>query len=105
MAFRAAMTGHQVYSTLHTNSAAGGDSALLDIGIVRNVLAATSSASSRSAWWQAVQALQNKPTRQRRRMRHASVRKSERAPTLLPAVGCDQCDYQAIGGRMASSRS
>ena len=34
MAFRAAMTGHQVYSTLHTNSAVGAFPRLLDIGIV-----------------------------------------------------------------------
>jgi len=39
MAFRAAMTGHQVYSTLHTNSAAGAIPRLLDIGIVPDVLA------------------------------------------------------------------
>ena len=33
MAFRAAMTGHQVYSTLHTNSAVGAFPRLLDIGV------------------------------------------------------------------------
>src|SRR5258706_5980289 len=42
MAFRAAMTGHQVYSTLHTNSAAGAIPRLLDIGIVPDVLAGRS---------------------------------------------------------------
>src|SRR5437868_15318726 len=41
MAFRAAMTGHQVYSTLHTNSAAGAFPRLLDIGIVPDILAGT----------------------------------------------------------------
>src|SRR6187397_1410400 len=39
MAFRAAMTGHQVYSTLHTNSAVGAFPRLLDIGIVPDILA------------------------------------------------------------------
>src|ERR671922_2941237 len=39
MAFRAAMTGHQVYSTLHTNSAVGVFPRLLDIGIVPDILA------------------------------------------------------------------
>ncbi len=33
MAFRAAMTGHQVYTTLHTNSALGAMPRLLDIGV------------------------------------------------------------------------
>lgn len=39
MALRAAMTGHQVYSTLHTNSAAGAIPRLLDLGIVPDILA------------------------------------------------------------------
>lgn len=39
MAFRAAMTGHQVYSTLHTNSAIGAIPRLLDIGIVPDLIA------------------------------------------------------------------
>ena len=39
MAFRAAMTGHQVFSTLHTNSAIRSIPRLLDMGIKPNVLA------------------------------------------------------------------
>jgi type II secretory ATPase GspE/PulE/Tfp pilus assembly ATPase PilB-like protein len=39
MALRAAMTGHQVYSTLHTNSALGVIARLLDIGIKADILA------------------------------------------------------------------
>lgn len=39
MAMRAAMTGHQVFSTLHTNSAIGAIPRLLDIGIVPELLA------------------------------------------------------------------
>ena len=39
MTFRAAMTGHQVYSTLHTNSAIGAIPRLLDIGVAPGVLA------------------------------------------------------------------
>jgi len=39
MAFRAAMTGHQVYSTLHTNSAVGAIPRLLDIGILPDIMA------------------------------------------------------------------
>jgi len=38
MAFRAAMTGHQVYSTLHTNSAIGAIPRLADIGILPEIL-------------------------------------------------------------------
>ncbi len=39
MALRAAMTGHQVYSTLHTSSAVGAIPRLLDLGIVPDILA------------------------------------------------------------------
>lgn len=39
MAFRAAMTGHQVYTTLHSNSALGALPRLQDFGILPDVLA------------------------------------------------------------------
>ncbi len=39
MAFRAAMTGHQVFSTLHTNSAIGAIPRLLDVGIRPHIMA------------------------------------------------------------------
>jgi type II secretory ATPase GspE/PulE/Tfp pilus assembly ATPase PilB-like protein len=39
MAFRAAMTGHQVYSTLHTNSAIGAIPRLLDLGVLPDIMA------------------------------------------------------------------
>jgi general secretion pathway protein E/type IV pilus assembly protein PilB len=39
MAFRAAMTGHQVFSTLHTNSAIGAMPRLLDIGVIPDLIA------------------------------------------------------------------
>lgn len=38
MAFRAAMTGHQVYSTLHTNSAIGSIPRLIDIGVKSDIM-------------------------------------------------------------------
>lgn len=38
MAFRAAMTGHQVFSTLHTNSAAAVFPRLLDIGVSPDIM-------------------------------------------------------------------
>ena len=39
MALRAAMTGHQVFSTLHTNSALGAIPRLMDIGVSPDILA------------------------------------------------------------------
>jgi len=39
MAFRASMTGHQVFSTLHTNSAVGSIPRLTDLGILPDIMA------------------------------------------------------------------
>ncbi len=39
MAFRAAMTGHQVFTTLHTNSALGAIPRLVDIGVKPQIMA------------------------------------------------------------------
>jgi type II secretory ATPase GspE/PulE/Tfp pilus assembly ATPase PilB-like protein len=38
MAFRAAMTGHQVFTTLHTNSALGAFPRLFDIGVMPDII-------------------------------------------------------------------
>lgn len=38
MGFQAAMTGHQVFSTLHTNSAIGAFPRLLDIGVLSDII-------------------------------------------------------------------
>ena len=101
MAFRAAMTGHQVYSTLHTNSAIGAIPRLLDIGIVPDVLAGNIIGII-------AQRLVRKLCKHCRQPYEASAAdckllgsKSERPPTLYRAVGCDQCDYQGYRGRLA----
>lgn len=39
MAFRASMTGHQVFSTLHTNSAVGSIPRLQDLGVLSDIIA------------------------------------------------------------------
>jgi len=101
MAFRAAMTGHQVYSTLHTNSAVGAIPRLLDIGIVPDILAGNiigvvAQRLVRRLCKHCKQAYQATPG-------ECSIvgARPEKAPTLYRAVGCDQCDYQGYRGRMA----
>jgi general secretion pathway protein E/type IV pilus assembly protein PilB len=101
MAFRAAMTGHQVYSTLHTNSAAGAIPRLLDIGIVPDVLAG-------NIIGVVAQRLVRKLCKHCKQAHQASASecsmvgaRGDRPPTLYRAVGCDQCDYQGYRGRMA----
>jgi type II secretory ATPase GspE/PulE/Tfp pilus assembly ATPase PilB-like protein len=101
MAFRAAMTGHQVYSTLHTNSAVGAIPRLLDIGIVPDILAGNiigvvAQRLVRRLCKHCKQAYQASPSE-----RNMTGAKGDKAPTLYRAVGCDQCDYQGYRGRMA----
>src|SRR5438132_156123 len=101
MAFRAAMTGHQVYSTLHTNSAVGAFPRLLDIGIVPDILAGN---IIRILVQRLVRRLckhckqPHEPGPTERAMLGAAA---ERQPKLYRAVGCDQCDYQGYRGRQS----
>jgi type II secretory ATPase GspE/PulE/Tfp pilus assembly ATPase PilB-like protein len=101
MAFRAAMTGHQVYSTLHTNSAIGVVPRLLDIGIVPDILAGNiigviAQRLVRRLCKHCKQAYQGNSGEAGMLAVH-----SDKVPTLYRAVGCDQCDYQGYRGRLA----
>jgi type II secretory ATPase GspE/PulE/Tfp pilus assembly ATPase PilB-like protein len=101
MAFRAAMTGHQVYSTLHTNSAVGAIPRLLDIGIVPDILAGNiiGVVAQRLVRRLCKHCKQpHDPTPAERALLGGP---GERSPKLYRAVGCDQCDYQGYKGRMA----
>ena len=100
MAFRAAMTGHQVYTTLHTNSAVGAIPRLLDIGIVPDVMAGNIIGII-------AQRLVRKLCRTCRQSYDPDV-KERRLLGITPAepaalfrsVGCEQCDYQGYRGRV-----
>jgi general secretion pathway protein E/type IV pilus assembly protein PilB len=99
MAFRAAMTGHQVYTTLHTNSAVGVFPRLLDIGIVPDILAGNIIGI-------VAQRLVRKLCRTCRQSYEPGDKERRlvgMTPTepgaLFRAVGCEQCDYQGYKGR------
>ena len=101
MAFRAALTGRQVYSTLHTNSAVGAIPRLLNFGIVPDIM-------SGNIIGIVAQRLVRKLCRtcrqsyepESRERRLLGIAPTEMA-TLYRAVGCEQCDYQGYGGRVA----
>jgi general secretion pathway protein E/type IV pilus assembly protein PilB len=101
MAFRAAMTGHQVYSTLHTNSAVGAIPRLLDIGIVPdimsgNIIGVVAQRLLRKLC-QTCRQSYDPDARDRRLLGMAPAE-----PALLyRGVGCEQCDYQGYRGRVA----
>ena len=101
MAFRAAMTGHQVYSTLHTNSAVGAIPRLLDIGIVPDM-------TSGNIIGVVAQRLVRKLCRTCRQSYDPDVKERRvlgMTPTepaaLFRAVGCEQCEYQGYRGRQS----
>ncbi len=101
MAFRAAMTGHQVYSTLHTNSAVGAIPRLLDIGILPDILAGNiigvvAQRLIRILCRHCKYSYQ--PDAVERKLL-GLIRNEE--VTLYRAAGCDYCQHQGYSGRQA----
>ena len=101
MAFRAAMTGHQVYSTLQTNSAIGAIPRLLDIGILPDIMAGNIIGIIAQ---RLVRVLcphckyAYHPDQTERKL--LSIRHNEES-TLYRAAGCDLCHHQGYNGRFA----
>src|SRR5512146_2580074 len=101
MAFRAAMTGHQVYSTLHTNSAIGSIPRLLDIGIVPDILTGNIIGIIAQRLVRRLCKHCKKPYEAQAAECRLLGAHADRAPTLYRSVGCDHCDYQGYSGRLA----
>ena len=102
MAFRAAMTGHQVYSTLHTNSALGSIPRLLDIGILPdilsgNVIGMVAQRLVRRLCPHCKQPYQPEP----HELRLLGTAAGRQPPTVYRASGCDVCEFQGYRGRHA----
>jgi len=101
MAFRAAMTGHQVYSTLHTNSAVGAIPRLLDIGILPDIMAGNIIGIVAQ---RLVRMLCNEckyPYQPDAPERKLLGIESHHDITLYRAAGCDTCNHQGYKNRMA----
>lgn len=102
MAFRAAMTGHQVYSTLHTNSALGAIPRLLDIGVLPDIMAGNiiGMIAQRLVRRLCVHCRKPYPAESHEK-KLLGINVSHSAPMLYRAVGCSKCDNQGYRGRMA----
>ena len=102
MAFRAAMTGHQVYSTLHTNSAVGTIPRLLDIGVLPDIMAGNIIGI-------VAQRLIRRLCDHCKSPYHAESHEMQLVgspaggprPVLFRPTGCERCDYQGYRGRIA----
>jgi type II secretory ATPase GspE/PulE/Tfp pilus assembly ATPase PilB-like protein len=101
MALRAAMTGHQVFSTLHTNSAVGAIPRLLDLGIVPDVLAGNiiGVIAQRLVRKLCVRCRsEDTPNDLERRLLRIDA---DRDTTVYRANGCDFCHQSGYKGRIA----
>jgi general secretion pathway protein E/type IV pilus assembly protein PilB len=102
MAFRAAMTGHQVYTTLHTNSAIGAVPRLLDIGVLPDILAGNIIGI-------VAQRLIRRLCEHCKTPYHAEAHEIRLLgslgegprPVLFRPTGCELCDFQGYRGRIA----
>ena len=101
MGFRASMTGHQVFSTLHTNSAIGAFPRLLDIGVLPgmiagNIIGVVGQRLVRKLCKKCKE--EYKPGELELRLLDISV---EESTTIYRAVGCEKCNQRGYKGRVA----
>lgn len=102
MALRAAMTGHQVYSTLHTNSALGVLPRLMDLGLTPEILAgnligAVGQRLIRKLCPHCREAYEVDAET----ARLLRVGDGSGPVTLFKPHGCNSCDHQGFSGRLA----
>ena len=105
MAFRAALTGHQVFSTLHSHSALGALPRLRDIGIPADILAGnlTGIIAQRLVrrLCPACKRTALASPEECRALGLSSAAASEPVPVLYHPVGCAACAQQGYRGRFA----
>lgn len=99
IALRASMTGHQVFSTLHTNDALGAIPRLVDLGLTRVMLASNLSAIVAQ---RLVRRLCHLCKKERKMTTHeAFLLGLNGLRPLFTHKGCDSCRGTGYGGRLA----
>jgi type II secretory ATPase GspE/PulE/Tfp pilus assembly ATPase PilB-like protein len=101
MAFRAAMTGHQVFSTLHSNSALRAIPRLLDLGIAPQVLAGNVIGVVAQRLVRKLCPLCKQPQRPSDEQARCLGLKEGDEVTLYRSVGCSACEFRGFKGRLA----
>jgi len=101
MAFRAAMTGHQVFSTLHTNSALGAFPRLLDIGIQPDIMAGNIIGVIAQRLVRILCAHCKEAYAPAAEERHILGAAADRAAHIYRPVGCARCNNKGYRGRRA----
>jgi type II secretory ATPase GspE/PulE/Tfp pilus assembly ATPase PilB-like protein len=101
MALRAAMTGHQVFSTLHTNSALGALARLLDLGLNPEILAGNLIGVVAQRLVRRLCRSCKRPYEPNPAQRRLLGLDSSKPEPLYEAVGCEDCEQQGYLGRVA----
>ncbi|MFN3397095.1 MAG: GspE/PulE family protein [Sulfurimicrobium sp.] len=101
MAFRAAMTGHQVFTTLHTNSALGAFPRLLDIGILPDIMAGNIIGVIAQRLVRLLCPHCKKPYQPGAEEKLLLGLLPDDETLVYGAEGCPQCNYKGYKGRMA----
>ena len=102
MAFRAAMTGHQVYTTLHTNSAIGALPRLLDIGVLPDIMAGNIiGIIAQRLIRRLCEHCKVPHPAEPDEMRLLGQAAATAPPTLYRPGGCPDCNFQGYRGRLA----
>ncbi len=102
MAFRAAMTGHQVLSTLHTNSAIGAIPRLLDIGVLPDIMAGNIIGIVAQRLIRKLCVHCRQPYHPEHfEMQLLGMEADSNPPTLYRSIGCEHCEFQGYRGRLS----
>lgn len=101
MAFRAAMTGHQVFTTLHTNSALGVFPRLSDIGILPDIMAGNIIGVVAQRLVRVLCPHCKEPHELGDIDRKILQLKPSDKPKIFKPKGCKQCNQTGYRGRMA----
>lgn len=101
MAIRAALTGHLVLSTIHTNSAWGTISRLLDMGVPAFLLANTLNTSVAQRLVRKLCPHCKREIQLTKEMLPPGFRLSAPLTKVYSPVGCEECHYTGYKGRQA----
>ena len=101
MAVRAAMTGHQVFATLHTNSAIGAIPRLIDLGVSPTILSGNIVGVVAQRLTRRLCKQCKEPYQAGNYERGLMQLKADELQTLYRSKGCEQCLQTGYKGRLA----
>lgn len=100
MAFRAAMTGHQVFSTLHTNSAVGSMPRLQDLGVIPDILSSNLiGIIGQRLLRKLCEHCKTSKIAEELELTLLGLEAGNEKVSIFQSVGCSKCDFTGYKGR------